>query len=248
MPFYAFILNLSRGKRPQPRVLLRRLRCRHHFSHFELDSGGRWDLMGALPRTPGASVLNAEDWALDLELMHYYGSMTCNTISWRENICHTWRVILPIEVSLNKYVMYGILAIASLHKAYLYLNQKIKYIKASAYHLAVTLKEFRELITSPVDHINQQPVLYVASLICIHISTVPIQLGVGHWPNSISNMVRLFTSIKGFQEIIRPFLESLQKTKLVPLVGSIYLQHKCSLRADNTDSPPVVIQDLSLAK
>lgn len=189
-----------------------------------LDSEDRWDILDVLPRAPGSSAQNTEDWGLDLELMHHYCSVTSNTMSWREDARHVWRVILPMEGYSNKYVMHGLLAIAALHKAYLYSTQKVKYVKAASHHLAVGLKEFRELVASPVDPGNWQPVFCFASMISVHLSTVPVRLGVEHWPDPISNIVDLFASIKGFQEIMKPFLRYLRKTQLAPLVNSIYLE------------------------
>ncbi|KAJ5082707.1 hypothetical protein N7532_011750 [Penicillium argentinense] len=189
-----------------------------------LDSEDRWDLLEALPGKPGHVVQNAEDWSLDLELMHHFCSVTSNTMSWREDARHVWRVVIPMEGYVNKYVMHGLLAIAALHKAYLYSAQKTKYSKAAAHHLAVGLKEFRELVAAPIDSSNWQPVFCFASMISVHLSMVPVRLGVDCWPDPIYNMVELFASVKGFQEILRPFLRSLQKTQLAPLVNSIILE------------------------
>jgi hypothetical protein len=187
-----------------------------------LDSENRWDIIGVFPSTPGPSAQHAEDWGLDLELMHHYCSVTCNTMTEREDARHVWRVVFPMEGYSNRYVMHGVLAIAGLHKAYLYPTQKVKYVKAAAHHLAVGLKEFRELVASPVDPENWQPVFCFASMISVHLSVVPIRLGVDHWPDPIYNMVEIFASIRGFQEIMQSFLKSLRKTQLAPLVNSIF--------------------------
>ena len=194
-----------------------------------LESEDRWDILAALPNAPGTSEKSTDDWGLDLELMHHYCSVTCNTMSIREDARHVWRVIIPMEGYSNKYLMHGLLAIAALHKAYLYSNQRTKYIKAAAQHLAVGLKEFRELVASPVDPENWQPVFLFASMISVHLSVVPLRLGVDHWPDPIFNMLELFSSIKGFQEIMKPFLKSLRKTQLAPLVNSIFLEDEMFL-------------------
>ncbi|KAJ5574825.1 hypothetical protein N7450_008724 [Penicillium hetheringtonii] len=199
-----------------------------------LDSEDRWDILEALPNAP-----NTDDWGLDLELMHHYCTVTCNTMSIREDARHVWRVIIPMEGYSNKYLMHGLLAVAALHKAYLYSNQRTKYIKAAAQHLAVGLKEFRELVASPVDPENWQPVFLFASMISVHLSVVPLRLGADKWPDPIFNMVELFSSIKGFQAIMKPFLRSLRKTQLAPLVNSIFLEDEMFI-----PSPSVVSQSL----
>lgn len=179
-----------------------------------------------MPNSSLDSPLQKEDWGLDLELMHHYCTVTSNTLSEREDARHVWRVVIPTEAYSNKYLMHGILAIAAVHRAYLYpmSGQKERYIKASAYHLAAGLKEFRELIASPIDPANWQPVFCFASLISVHLCTVPIRLGVSRWPNPITNTIELFASVKGLQAIMKPFLPSLRKTQLASLANSVWLE------------------------
>ena len=123
----------------------------------------------------------------------------------------------------NSYLMHGILALAALHRACLYPAQKEKYIKASAFHQAAGLKEFRELITSPIDPSNWQPVFCFASMIMVYVCASPIRLGADRWPAPISNVVELFSIVNGLQTIMAPWLHSLGKTQLAPLVNCIWL-------------------------
>lgn len=122
--------------------------------------------------------------------------------------------------------MHGILAIAAVHHAYLFPTaaQKEKYIEASAYHLGAGLKEFRELIASPIDPENWQPVFCFAAMITMYLCTVPVRLGGSRWPNPIVNMIELFASMKGLQAIMKPFLPSLGRTPLAPLANSVWLE------------------------
>jgi hypothetical protein len=100
----------------------------------------------------------------------------------------------------NKYLMHGILALAALHRCYLFPTQKEKNLKASAYHQAVGLKEFRELISSPINPSNWQPVFCFASMIMVCICASPIRLGADRWPAPISNMVELFFRRQGIAD------------------------------------------------
>ncbi|KAJ5676810.1 uncharacterized protein N7477_002443 [Penicillium maclennaniae] len=120
--------------------------------------------------------------------------------------------------------MNGILAIAAIHRAYLYPAQKDKYTKASAYHLAAGLKEFRELISSPIDRDNWQPVYCFSSMICMHLSSATIRLNADRLPSPLNDMIEMFSSVKGFQAVMKPFLRFLQKSKLGPIVNSVWLE------------------------
>ncbi|KAJ5359412.1 uncharacterized protein N7496_011825 [Penicillium cataractarum] len=205
------------------------------------ESENRLEFLGILPNSSLDSPLQKEDWGLDLELMHHYCTVTSNTLSEREDARHVWRVVMPTEGYSNKYLMHGILAIAAVHRAYLYRmsEQRERYIKASAYHLAAGLKEFRELIASPIDPSNWQPVFCFASMISVHLCTVPIRLGVSRWPNPITNTIELFASVKGLQAIMKPFLPSLRKTQLAPLANSVWLESEMRVH-----SPGAVAQSL----
>jgi hypothetical protein len=142
----------------------------------------------------------------------------------REDSRHVWRVVLPVEGYGNKYLMHGILALAALHRASLFPTQKEKNLKASAYHQAAGLKEFRELISSPVDPSNWQPVFCFASMIVVYVCASPVRLGEDRWPAPISNMVELFSVIQGLQTLMEPSLPSLRKTQLAPLVNCVWLE------------------------
>ena len=84
-------------------------------------------MRGLLPSSPQEiSIINTDDWGLDLELMHHYCTVTCNTMALREDSRHVWRVVIPTEGYANKYVMHGILAVAAVHRAFLYPEQSQK--------------------------------------------------------------------------------------------------------------------------
>ncbi|CAG8425899.1 unnamed protein product [Penicillium salamii] len=184
----------------------------------------RSDLLHFLAESPNEiPTFDTDDWASDLELMHHYSTVTCNTLTIREDARHVWRVVLPIEGYSNRYLMHGILALSALHRAHLYPAQRDKYIKATAYHQAAGLKQFRELIASPIDPSNWQPVFCFSSMIMVYVCASPVRIG-ERWPAPILNMAELFSVVKGMQSIMEPWLHSLRKTQLAPLVNSVYLE------------------------
>lgn len=184
----------------------------------------RSDLLHFLADSPNEMPnVDTDDWASDLELMHHYCTVTCTTLTVREDARHVWRVVLPIEGYSNKYLMHGILALSALHRAHLYPAQREKYIKATAYHQAAGLKQFRELIASPIDPSNWQPVFCFSSMIMVYVCASPVRIG-ERWPAPILNMAELFSVVKGMQSIMEPWLHSLRKTQLAPLVNSVYLE------------------------
>ncbi|CRL24886.1 Fungal transcriptional regulatory protein, N-terminal [Penicillium camemberti] len=213
--------------------------------HDPRKSESRSDLLQFLSDSPAEiPALNTDDWASDLELMHHYCTVTCNTLTIREDSRHVWRTVLPMEGYSNKYLMHGILALAALHRSCLFPTQKEKSLKASAYHQAAGLKEFRELISSPIDPSNWQPVFCFASMIMVYICASPIRLGEDCWPAPISNMVELFSVVKGLQTIMEPWLRSLRRTQLAPLVNCIWLEDEMLIPSPATMQKSLLPPDI----
>ncbi|KAJ5385534.1 hypothetical protein N7517_003445 [Penicillium concentricum] len=191
-------------------------------------------------------ALNSDDWASDLELMHHYCTVACNTLTIREDARHVWRVVLPVEAYSNKYLMHGLLALSALHRASLFPTQKEKNIKASAYHQAAGLKEFRELISSPVDPSNWQPVFCFASMIMVYVCASPIRLGEDRWPAPISNMVELFSVVQGLQTLMEPWLHSLRRTQLAPLANCVWLDSEMLIGSPATIQQSLLPPDIQV--
>ncbi|CAI7632777.1 unnamed protein product [Penicillium viridicatum] len=213
--------------------------------HEQPKPESRSDLLQFLSDSPAEiPALNTDDWASDLELMHHYCTVTCNTLTHREDSRHVWRIVLPMEGYSNKYLMHGILALAALHRSCLFPTQKEKSLKASAYHQAAGLKEFRELISSPIDPSNWQPVFCFASMIMVYICASPIRLGEDCWPSPILNMVELFSVVKGLQTILEPWLHSLRRTQLAPLVNSVWLEDEILIPSPATMQQSLLPPDI----
>ncbi|CAG8168096.1 unnamed protein product [Penicillium nalgiovense] len=189
-------------------------------------------------------ALNTDDWASDLELMHHYCTVTCNALTIREDSRHIWRVVVPVEGYSNRYLMHGILAISALHRAYLFPTQKEKNIKASSYHQAAALKEFRELISSPIDPSNWQPVFCFASMITLYICATRIRLGGDRWPAPISNMVELFSAVTGLQTIMEPWLPSLRRTQFAPIVNCVWIDDETLIPSPGTMQQSLLPPDI----
>ncbi|KAJ5917314.1 hypothetical protein N7466_010868 [Penicillium verhagenii] len=197
----------------------------YHGNGMQTDQ--KFDLLGILSETPPVNSISRapEDWTLDIELMHHYCTVTCDTLTVREDARYVWRVIMPIEGYASPYVMNGLLAIGALHRAYLATNsqQKERYVKASAYHITTGLQAFREIIALPLNSKNWQPVFCFASMINVHLMGTPIRLGVTRWPAPISNVLDLFGNVKGLQVLMAPFIHSVRKSQLAALVNSVWL-------------------------
>ncbi|KAJ5490975.1 hypothetical protein N7539_002542 [Penicillium diatomitis] len=212
------------------------------------ESETRLDLLNHLPDPRYEVSGYRQNWALDLELMHHFSTVTCNTLAIREDARHVWRVVMPMEGYSNEYILHGILSIAAVHKSYLspMPAKKEKYSKASAYHLAAGLKVFRELIASPIDTAHWQTVFCFASMTTIHLCTVPLRQGGARWPDPIANTVELLSSVKGLQAIMRPFLPSLGRSHLAPLANAVWLESEMRIHSTSLSQHSLLPSDIWL--
>lgn len=182
------------------------------------------DLFDLLPGSrSGAPVLPKGDWMRDLELMHHFCTVTCDTLAIRADVQYTWRVVVPIEGYANEFVMHGILAISALHRAYLFPSQRSLYVESSDYHQACGLQIFRSLISSPIAPEDRQSVFCFASMVTVSVCAVAARSPDSHLPCPISNAIELFGVIRGIESIIAPFFGSIRKSRLAPFLSGVWL-------------------------
>ncbi|KAL3492089.1 hypothetical protein BJX62DRAFT_203545 [Aspergillus germanicus] len=172
---------------------------------------------------PSAGPVDKEDWVCDLQLLHHFCTVTTDTLAIREDARYTWRVMVPREGYENTYLMHGILAISALQQAQLYPAQKEHFLALSSSHQAEGLETFRTLLQN-VKPENWPSMFCYASLVVYYTSALPVRLGVTDLPDPISNVVELFTVIKGIDAVLAPFIPSLRKSFLAPLAYSVWLE------------------------
>lgn len=161
-----------------------------------------------------------------MELIHHYCTVTCDTLTLREDGRHVWRNVMPMEGYQNEFVMHGILAISALHKCHLSTSPQLKkrYREASEIHFAIGAEEFRNRMAT--DHGNLdawQSSFSFASLTTIYLAATPIRVGSTRWPSPISDAVDFFSSVKGLRAVMEPFHGYFRWSQLSPLSNSIYM-------------------------
>lgn len=84
--------------------------------------------------------------------MHHYGtSSALSTLGVRPAVQGIWRDYIPQQSVKHPFLMHGILALSALHIAYENDYQTPQYLRLCDKHQTIALKEFRKILSSPVD-------------------------------------------------------------------------------------------------
>lgn len=198
-----------------------------HYANGQLGEEPRRDLLDHLPSaTLTPPVSKNEDWKLDMELMHHFCTVTCDTLCNREDSRHVWRVLMPMEGYQNEFVMHMILAISALHKCSLTTSPQLQsqYRKASEIHSSVGIAEFRDRVSKEHSSFETwQSFFAFASLLSIYLAATPIRIGSTRWPSPISDALDFFASIKGLRAVMEPFQGFFRWSRLAALSNSLFM-------------------------
>jgi hypothetical protein len=134
---------------------------------------------------------------------------------------HVWRVVVPQEGYTHHFVMQGILALASLHKAYLIPSQRQLYLDLSAHHKSQGLRVFRGLLDE-VTATNWKSIFCFASLVIAFVCALPARSDNRRMPTPIFSTLELFSLIRGIRSILSPWVSEIHKTALAPLTQGVW--------------------------
>jgi uncharacterized protein YgbK (DUF1537 family) len=87
-------------------------------------------------------------WVADLELMHHYTTVTCETLPRIEKLKRIWQIEVPKSGIEHPFVMHQILSVAALHLGYLYPECRQRYILHASRHQSEAVAGIRKLITN----------------------------------------------------------------------------------------------------
>lgn len=164
----------------------------------------------------------ADLWLLDLELMHHFSTVTCESLAWRKDIKYVWQTVVPTVAYQYDFTMHGLLAISALHKARLFPHQKERYLNVSAYHQALGLEGFTPRLPT-VSKDNWQPIFTFSSMVVLYVASLPSRSNSLDMISPIEAIFELFSCIRGIQAILEPFLHLLARTRFAPLVHGLWV-------------------------
>ncbi|KAM0563753.1 hypothetical protein ACHAPJ_001485 [Fusarium lateritium] len=163
-----------------------------------------------------------ELWARDCELMHHYCTVTADSLSVRKDLAYVWAVAVPRLGYQHPFVMHGILAIAAAHKAYLVPSNRRTYLPLADYHQTLGSEGYRRYLQD-FDLSNWMPVFGFASVVVLHMLTLPMRMDNRTLEEPITNIIELAGLLRGIRTTLQPILRRIVKSEFAPVVFGIWL-------------------------
>ncbi|RSL74502.1 hypothetical protein CEP51_011536 [Fusarium floridanum] len=183
-----------------------------------------------------------ELWTRDCELMHHYCTVTSRTLSVREDMIHVWNVAIPRLGYQSPFVMHGILALAAAHKAYLIPASRRIYLPLADYHQTLGSEGYRHQLQT-FDLSNWMPVFGFASVVVLHMLTLPTRMENHALEAPLTNLLELANLLRGIKTTLQPIIPRVVRTEFAPVVYGVWLFESDEKSApcpplDNSPLPP----------
>ncbi|KAF5025789.1 hypothetical protein F66182_2122 [Fusarium sp. NRRL 66182] len=163
-----------------------------------------------------------ELWTRDCELMHHYCTVTADSLSIRKDLTYVWAVAIPRLGYRDPFVMHGILAIAAAHKAYLVPASRRIYLQLADYHQTLGSEGYRRQLQN-FDLSNWMPVFGFASVVVLHMLTLPMRMEHRILEEPITNLIELAALLRGIRTTLEPVLGRIVKTEFAPVVHGTWV-------------------------
>ncbi|QPC61320.1 hypothetical protein HYE67_003551 [Fusarium culmorum] len=163
-----------------------------------------------------------ELWARDCELMHHYCTVTAESLSIRKDVTYVWSVAIPRLGYQDPFVMHGILAIAAAHKAYMLPASRKTYLPLADYHQTLGSEGYRRYLQH-FDLSNWMPVFGFASVVVLHMLTLPMRMENRVLESPITNIIEVAGLIRGIRTTLEPVLGRVVKTEFAPVIFGIWM-------------------------
>lgn len=174
-----------------------------------------------------------ELWTRDCELMHHYCTVTSHTMSIRKDLAHVWNVAIPRLGYQHPFVMHGILAISAAHKAYLIPASRRIYLPLADYHQTLGSEGYRHQLQT-FDLSNWMPVFGFASVVVLHMLTLPTRMENHTLEAPFTNLLELSSLLRGIKTTLQPIISHVVRTEFAPVIYGVWL-----LESDDKSAPCV---------
>lgn len=184
-----------------------------------------------------AAASTDDTWITDLELMHHYTTVTYGTIPTPNHTEHVLRDDIPRLGIRFPYLMHQLLAVASLHIAYLSQETSKKYLVCASYHQSIAIGGIRATLSKPIAEDTSQA-LFAASAFLM-VGTFATNRGLEQFEPAacdsaycpMDGILETFSVVRGVGAIRDATAKELQRNLVDDLFGAQPLNTGCeSLR------------------
>ncbi|KAL3440503.1 hypothetical protein BJX65DRAFT_316464 [Aspergillus insuetus] len=158
----------------------------------------------------------------ELELMHHFATETYQSLCLSKSESRTWQVLVPQLALKRRYLMHGILSLASLHLATMRdASEARPYIDAGLSHHSLSLEPFRIAIGSLTP--ENCEAAFAQSIVTTAISLALPQLTSAHKYSASASTVPVSAPAPHMTDHILTIFELLQGVKKILTLGKPYI-------------------------
>ena len=161
---------------------------------------------------PGIPSLNIHD----LEIFNHYAAFTSKSLSDRDSVQLTWRVAVPQEAILHKFLMHALLGFASAHLAQLCPAQRSVYGRGAVIHRNMALRYCIPSLRN-ITPDNCHALFAFSSLIAVSTLAFPDASSESH-TSPIDNILTFLVLIRGVNTVLQGGLDWIKSGSLNPLL------------------------------
>ncbi|KAI9146868.1 Cytochrome P450 monooxygenase ATR2 [Paramyrothecium foliicola] len=166
----------------------------------------------------GPSPHQITEWMSDLELMHHYTAVTCETLPRGPGREGLWKETLPRFALGYEYLMHQVLAFTSLHMACLAPDGAQKFIILASQHQTQAIQGLRATM-SDINSVTCHAIFATASLLSLSAFAMSAeQLSSDHHSPSLNNLLEAFSLIRGMHRILKDWEDIISQGPLHKLL------------------------------
>lgn len=215
----------------------------------------------ALDSSPLSSAFEAHDgtastesWTTDLELMHHYITVTCNTLPTPRHADRVLRDDIPRLAVTFKYLMHQLLAVTSLHVAYLSPDTSKRYLARASQHQSSAINGMSAALSEVITEETSRALFTTSAFLMVGTFATHRSLGQASRESQcpIDEILETFSVLRGMGAIRKITTQQLQRNLIHDLFGAKPLIPSCkSLRLVEDQLHPLealITADQSLDK
>jgi hypothetical protein len=172
------------------------------------------------PTNESDGVARADDdtWIADLELMHHYATITYATIPTPSHTEHVLQANIPRLGIRFPYLMHQLLAVSSLHIAYLSPEPQTakKYLVSASYHQSIAIGGIRTTLSKPIAEGTSHALFVASAFLMVGTFATNRVSDSGHCP--MDGILETFSVVRG----VRGIREATSKELRQNLVGDLF--------------------------
>lgn len=156
---------------------------------------------------------------LDVELLHYYTTVTCFSLSSRPSKQQIWQIAVPREAASHQFLLHALLSIAAVNLKYLHPTKRRFYERAASTHrnlaLSTSIHALHEVTPS-----NCHALFALSCVVSVLAFAFPHREQLALPSTPVDDMLSVFVLIRGVKTVLHSAQEWIAHGALGALTGN----------------------------